>query len=137
MRPRGRMWMSSWQRRTMRRAPRLRMRLHIDAESWDYKVPFRVSRGAEAALDVIVVTLSDADGHIGRGEAAGVDYDGETMALLRAQIEAVRPGIEGGIDFDRLGRLLPPGGARNAVDCALWDLTAKQRRQPVWTLTGF
>jgi L-Ala-D/L-Glu epimerase len=113
-----------------------RLRLHIDAESWDYKVPFRVSRGAEAALDVIVVTLADNDGHVGRGEAAGVDYDGETVALLRAQIEAVRASIEAGIDFADLAALLPPGGARNAVDCALWDLTAKQRRRSIWTLTG-
>jgi L-alanine-DL-glutamate epimerase-like enolase superfamily enzyme len=118
--------------------------MRIDTESWVYKVPFRVSRGAEAALDVVVVTLIDADGHIGRGEAAGVDYDGETVALLCAQIEAVRPAIESGIeraargraaiDFAALAELLPAGGARNAVDCALWDLTAKQRRTTVWEL---
>ncbi|MGC2031448.1 MAG: hypothetical protein WA642_15615, partial [Steroidobacteraceae bacterium] len=70
------------------------MQLNIDCESWPYKTPFRVSRGAEAALDVIVVTLTDADGHVGRGEAAGVDYDGETVPLLAAQIEAIRPAIE-------------------------------------------
>jgi L-alanine-DL-glutamate epimerase-like enolase superfamily enzyme len=121
------------------------MRMHIDAESWAYKVPFRVSRGAESALDVVVVTLTDADGRVGRGEAAGVDYDGETIALLRAQIEAVRPAIEQGIgagdgraalDFTSLATLLPAGGARNAVDCALWDLTAKQRRTTAWQLAG-
>ena len=113
------------------------MRLHIDAESWDYKVPFRVSRGAEAALEVLVVTLTDEGGCVGRGEAAGVDYDGETVARLRAQLEAVRPRIEAGIDFAGLAALLPAGGARNAVDCALWDLTAKQRRSTVWQLAGF
>jgi L-Ala-D/L-Glu epimerase len=121
------------------------MRMHIDAESWAYKVPFRVSRGAESALDVVVVTLTDADGRVGRGEAAGVDYDGETIALLRAQIEAVRPEIEQGIgagggraalNFTSLATLLPAGGARNAVDCALWDLTAKQRRTSAWQLAG-
>jgi L-Ala-D/L-Glu epimerase len=124
------------------------MPMRIDTESWVYKVPFRVSRGAEAALEVVVVTLTDADGHVGRGEAAGVDYDGETVPLLCAQIEAVRPAIERGIGapagpvaFDRanpgfaaLATLLPPGGARNAVDCALWDLTAKQRRTTAWEL---
>jgi L-alanine-DL-glutamate epimerase-like enolase superfamily enzyme len=140
--------------------------LRIDTESWDYKVPFRVSRGAEAALEVVVVTLTDAHGHIGRGEAAGVDYDGETIPLLCAQIEAVRPAIERGLvgatarrvavdgaaagqgaaarsglqrvalDFAALATLLPSGGARNAVDCALWDLTAKQRRTSVWELAG-
>jgi L-alanine-DL-glutamate epimerase-like enolase superfamily enzyme len=118
------------------------MQMRIDTESWDYKVPFRVSRGAEASLDVVVVTLTGADGHVGRGEAAGVDYDGENVALLRAQIEAVRPAIEraaaapGGaaLDFGGLKELLPPGGARNAVDCAFWDLRAKQRRTTVWEL---
>jgi L-alanine-DL-glutamate epimerase-like enolase superfamily enzyme len=118
------------------------MQMRIDTESWDYKVPFRVSRGAEASLDVVVVTLTGADGHVGRGEAAGVDYDGENVALLCAQIEAVRPAIEraaaaaGGaaLDFAGLAELLPPGGARNAVDCAFWDLRAKQRRTTVWEL---
>jgi L-Ala-D/L-Glu epimerase len=112
------------------------MQLNIDCETWPYKTPFRVSRGAEAALDVIVVTLTDTDGHIGRGEAAGVDYDGETMASMRAQIEAVRSRLERGIDFEGLAALLPPGGARNAVDCALWDLIAKQGRTSVWELAG-
>jgi L-alanine-DL-glutamate epimerase-like enolase superfamily enzyme len=113
------------------------MHLRVDAESWPYKVPFRVSRGAEAALDVIVVTLTDADGHVGRGEAAGVDYDGETVALLCAQLEGVRPEIERTrLDFAAVARLLPAGGARNALDCALWDLTAKQRRRSVWDLAG-
>src|SRR5260221_7719467 len=119
------------------------MRLQVDTESWAYKVPFRVSRGAESALEVVVVTLTDSDGHIGRGEAAGVDYDGETVPLLCAQIEAVRPAIEHGIDagggraaldFTSLATLLPPGGARNAVDCALWDLTVKRRRTTAWQL---
>jgi L-alanine-DL-glutamate epimerase-like enolase superfamily enzyme len=120
------------------------LRMQVDTESWAYKVPFRVSRGAEAALDVVVVTLTDSDGHVGRGEAAGVDYDGETVPLLCAQIEAVRPAIEHGValedgaaaGFAALATLLPPGGARNAVDCALWDLSAKQRRTTVWQMAG-
>jgi L-alanine-DL-glutamate epimerase-like enolase superfamily enzyme len=123
------------------------LHMQVDTESWAYKVPFRVSRGAEAALDVVVVTLTDSDGHVGRGEAAGVDYDGETVPLLCAQIEAVRPAVERGLgpdeadsDFDfgfaALAMLLPPGGARNAVDSALWDLTAKQRRTTVWQMAG-
>lgn len=114
------------------------MQMQVDTESWAYKVPFRVSRGAESALDVVVVTLTDSHGHVGRGEAAGVDYDGETVALLCEQLEAIRPAIERGdtSDFASLATLLPPGGARNAVDCALWDLTAKQRRTTAWQLAG-
>jgi L-alanine-DL-glutamate epimerase-like enolase superfamily enzyme len=110
------------------------MKLSVVTESWEYKVPFRVSRGAESSLDVIVVTLTDEAGHVGRGEAAGVDYDGESVPLLCAQIEAARPAIERELTFAALATLLPPGGARNALDCALWDLTAKQYRTTVWEL---
>jgi L-alanine-DL-glutamate epimerase-like enolase superfamily enzyme len=110
--------------------------LRVDSEAWIYQVPFRVSRGAETSLDVVVVTLTDSDGHVGRGEAAGVDYDGETVPLLCSQIESVRLAIEAGIDRAALAALLPAGGARNAVDCALWDLSAKQRRTTAWALAG-
>src|SRR6266403_5349769 len=87
------------------------LQMRVDAESWAYKVPFRVSRGAESALDVVVVTLTDSDGHAGRGEAAGVDYDGETVPLLCAQIEAVRPAIERGVASLVPGGLAPDGAA--------------------------
>ena len=114
------------------------MRLKVERESWPYKTPFRVSRGAEAALDVVVVTLTDADGYVGRGEAAGVDYDGETVPLLVSQIEAIRADLERGTGgppgFAQLAALLPAGGARNALDCALWDLSAKRRQTTVWEL---
>ena len=99
-------------------------------------MPFRVSRGAESALGVVLVTLTDAKGTIGRGEAAGVDYDGETVATMVAQIEAIRPAIEGGLDCAGLEAKLPAGGARNAVDCALWDLKAKSRQVRAWELAG-
>ena len=117
------------------------MPMRVDAETWAYKVPFRVSRGAEAALEVIVVTLTDFEGHVGRGEAAGVDYDGETVPLMCAQLETVRPSIERALGRRAATReelepvtQLPAGGARNALDCALWDLKAKQRRTTVWEL---
>jgi L-Ala-D/L-Glu epimerase len=114
------------------------MPMQIATESWAYKVPFRVSRGAEAALDVVVVTLTDADGHVGRGEAAGVDYDGETVPLLCAQIEAVRPEIERSLERGApaasVASLLPAGGARNAVDCAWWDLMAKKYGTTAWAM---
>jgi len=110
--------------------------LHIATESWPYKRPFRVSRGAEAALDVVVVTLTDERGFTGRGEAAGVDYDGETVALLVSQLEAQRGPIERGLDRTALAAQLPAGGARNALDCALWDLESKRRGLRAWQLAG-
>ena len=99
-------------------------------------MPFRVSRGAEAALDVIVVTLTDSlalhrprrSGRCGLSRRDRRGHEGADRSRP--------PSLERGIDFDGLAALLPPGGARNAVDCALWDLTAKQHRTTVWKLAG-
>ena len=113
------------------------MKIGVEAERWPYRTPFRISRGVEEALDVLVVTLRDEAGHLGRGEAAGVDYAGETIDTMRQQLAAVTPALESGVTRSQLQRLLPPGGARNAVDCALWDLEAKTTGISVWSRLGF
>lgn len=112
------------------------MKLKLERETWPYKVPFGIARGAEVALNIIVVTLTGSDGIVGRGEAAGVDYDGETVALMSQQMEAFRADVEVGIDFNSLATRLPPGGARNALDCALWDMTARRREVSVWEMAN-
>ena len=112
------------------------MKMDICTERWAYKVPFRIARGVEVALDVVVVTLEDIDGHIGRGEAAGVDYHGETVASMCEQLDGVRTHVEKGMARSRLQEHLPPGGARNALDCALWDLQTKALGISIWTLLG-
>jgi L-Ala-D/L-Glu epimerase len=112
------------------------MKLEVAAERWPYRTPFRISRGVEEALDVLLVTLHDERGHHGRGEAAGVDYAGETLATMRAQLAAVAPALAAGMTRSQLQRLLPPGGARNALDCALWDLEAKATGVSVWSRLG-
>ena len=71
---------------------------------------------------------------LGRGEASGVYYFKDDAAHIVAVIEAHRRVIEEGIDRDSLQHLLPPGGARNALDCALWELDAARTEQPVWKL---
>ena len=71
------------------------------------------------------MTLDDG-AHRGRGEASGVYYLGDTAQTMVAAIEAARGAIEAGIDRAALQKLLPPGGARNAVDCALWELEAQR-----------
>jgi L-Ala-D/L-Glu epimerase len=109
------------------------MKLEVSLERWPYRTPFRISRGVEAALDVLLVTLHDERGHAGRGEAAGVDYAGETMQSMQAQLETLTPALESGLSRAELQPLLPAGGARNALDCALWDLEAKATGVPVWT----
>ncbi len=112
----------------------------IEVERWELLEPFEIARGTINALPVIVATLTDGAGHVGRAEAAGVNYDGETPSSIAAQIDAVMPTVRGEmkselVDADVLAKLqslLPSGGARNALDCALWDLRAKQSGIPAW-----
>jgi len=112
------------------------MKIEVETESWPYRTPFRISRGVEEALDVLVVTLRDEQGHRGRGEAAGVDYAGETIGTMRKQVAAAEPALRAGVTRAHLQELLPAGGARNALDCALWDLEAKASGVSVWSRLG-
>ena len=111
------------------------MQLEIRTETWDYVTPFRITDYVFTAAELLVVSLSDGEA-LGRGEAGGVYYHGETPASMAAQIEAARDRIEAGVDRQSLRALLPAGGARNAVDAALWDLEAKRRHEPVWRIAG-
>ena len=111
------------------------MKLSINTRVWPLREPFVISRSSQTTCEVIVVHLA-ADGHIGRGEAVGVDYHGETIASMREQVESVRSMIERGIDRRKLLEILPAGGARNALDAALWDLEAKRSDTSVWELAG-
>jgi len=109
--------------------------LKIAVEHWALREPFRISGYAFTHADLVVVTLEEA-GARGQGEAAGVYYKGETPEEMERQIETVRGAIEAGADRNALRELLPPGGARNAVDCALWDLEAKLSGVPAWQTAG-
>ncbi|GGA00996.1 dipeptide epimerase [Dyella caseinilytica] len=84
---------------------------------------------------MLVVTLQDGE-LTGRGEGLGVYYRHDTPNSMLHQIEALREHIERGTTREQLLELLPSGGARNALDCALWDLEAKRHGQPVWQLAG-
>ena len=109
--------------------------LSIQTRVWPLREKFVIARGSQTACEVIVAQLA-VDGHVGRGEAVGVDYHGETIDSMRAQIESVRAAVERGVDRGQLLDLLPPGGARNALDAALWDLEAKRTGTSVWELAG-
>ena len=105
-------------------------------ERWALRVPFTISGSTMTDLDVVLVTV-EQDGFTGRGEAAGVDYRaGESIPELLAQIEVLRASIEGGMQRDGLQSAIAPGGARNAIDCALWELDARKSEQAVWQLAG-
>src|SRR5688572_26791322 len=113
----------------------MKYQLSIQTRVWPLREPFVIARGSQTTCEVIVVHLA-AGGHVGRGEAVGVDYHGETIDSMHAQIESVRGAIERGVDRGQLLDLLPPGGARNALDAALWDLEAKRTGTSVWELAG-
>lgn len=105
-------------------------------ESWPLREPFEITREVMTEVEVLVVRLRDEQGNTGWGEAAGVSYDGETPQSLAAQIDVVRPLLHAGLTGEQLMQWLPAGGARNALDCALWDLRAKQAGKPYWQLVG-
>jgi len=111
------------------------MQLTVRVEKWPYVVPFRITDYVFTGAEVVVVALDDGD-LSGRGEGDGVYYHDETPESIAREIESVRDRIEAGIDRETLQTLLPPGGARNALDCALWDLEAKRTGKPVWQLAG-
>jgi L-alanine-DL-glutamate epimerase-like enolase superfamily enzyme len=106
----------------------------VHIERWPAIRPFRITDTTWTSFDSVVVELS-ANGCVGRGEALGVYYRHETADSLASQIEAMEVEIRAGIDRIALQDLMPPGGARNAIDCALWDLGAKLAGRTIWDLT--
>jgi L-alanine-DL-glutamate epimerase-like enolase superfamily enzyme len=111
------------------------LKLHIDIEKWPLREPFRITGYTFETIEVLVVGLEKGR-FVGRGEAHGVYYRKETAASMARQIEALRPAIESGISRDSVQSLLPPCGARNALDCALWDLEARLEGRPAWSAAG-
>lgn len=105
-------------------------------EKWAMKEPFEIAREVITDQPVLLLRLSDGAGHVGFAEAAGVDYDGETPQSMARQIAGVAEKLHDGLTGLELLQLLPGGGARNALDCALWDLRAKQTGMPVWQRAG-
>ncbi|MFM7404966.1 MAG: dipeptide epimerase [Erythrobacter sp.] len=100
--------------------------LCIEERRWPMREPFVIARQTITHQAGLVVSLETGDGLLARGEAYGVDYAGETPAIMRAQLEAVRSKIEAGLTRADALTLLPTGGARCALDAALWDLEAKR-----------
>jgi L-Ala-D/L-Glu epimerase len=97
--------------------------------------PFRIAGHLFETADVLLVTLDDGT-HRGRGEAAGVYYLADDLDHMHAELQSARDAIEAGPSREELRTILPPGGARNAVDAALWELEAARAGKPVWQLAG-
>lgn len=96
----------------------------VTTESFPLARTFAISRGSKTEARVLVCTIRDG-GHQGRGECVPYPRYGESLESVAAQIAEIEPVIAGGIGRVELMSAIPPGAARNAVDCALWDLEAK------------
>ena len=111
------------------------MELSVRIERWPLAGVFAISRGSKTEAVVVVAELSDGT-HRGRGESVPYARYGETPDGIVAAIEAVRPVLRRGLDRGALQRAMPAGAARNALDCAYWDVNAKQAGRRVHELAG-
>jgi L-alanine-DL-glutamate epimerase-like enolase superfamily enzyme len=102
-------------------------------EIWPLKAPFRISRGSRTEAQVVVVTVGNEE-HTGRGECVPIKRYRQTTPSVLAQVESIKDVSH--LDRDKLQGLLPPGAARNALDCALWDLESKISDKRVWELAN-
>ncbi|MEM7226494.1 MAG: N-acetyl-D-Glu racemase DgcA [Pseudomonadota bacterium] len=107
--------------------------LTVRAESWPTRGTWTISRGSVTAVDLVIVEL-EQDGLVGRGECRPYARYDESVESVTAQIEGLRDDLAQGLDRAALQARLPAGAARNALDCAFWDLEVKQSGKPVWQL---
>lgn len=104
-------------------------------EAWPLHSPFVIARGSRNEVNVVVVELEE-DGLKGVGEGTPYARYGESEASVLAQIASVLPALEQGMTREALQQAMPAGAARNAIDCALWDLAARRQQQTLWQQTA-
>jgi L-Ala-D/L-Glu epimerase len=109
--------------------------LRVNEQSWPFDKPFRIARGTRTEAHVIVVTVSDGQ-HTGHAEAVPSKRYGETVASARSRLEQISSKGTRAFDRQQIQQLLPAGAARNALDCALWDLEAKMSGKRAWELAN-
>ena len=109
------------------------MRVDAHEQSWPLDKPFRIARGSRTEARVVVVTVTSGQ-YTGRGEAVPIARYGQTVESVLAQIESMKR--EKSLDRQKMQRLLPAGAARNALDCASWDLEAKISGKRAWELAN-
>lgn len=109
--------------------------LTVRVERWPIRGAFTIARGSKTEAAVVVAEI-DGGGHQGRGECVPYHRYGESVDGVVAAIEGTRDAFAEGLDRAHLAALLPPGAARNALDCALWDLEAKRAGESAAVLAG-
>lgn len=110
------------------------MRIQVAVERWPLKKSFAITNHVFTACEVVVVSASEG-GLTGRGEACGAYYKKETPEQMARELLAIL-GSGRHLERTELAQLKCSAGARNALDCALWDLEAKRTKKPVWQLAG-
>ncbi len=112
------------------------MKLVVDTREYALKKPFRITGHVFEYSQVLEVSITDANGLTGRGETSGAYYLGESVESMAQQCKDIAASITASTTREDVQLLMPPCGARNAIDCAFWDLEAKRINQSVWQLTG-
>jgi L-Ala-D/L-Glu epimerase len=100
-------------------------RLSVSRRAWSLARPFAISRGSKTTAEVVIAEVSDGEFR-GRGECVPYPRYGETVDSVVAALEAMKGAVFSGLDRRELQHAMPPGAARNALDCAFWDLDAKR-----------
>ena len=111
-------------------------RLTVTRRSWPLARPFTTAYGVTTTVDVVVAEISDGDSR-GRAEGVPVARYGESIDSVVAAVNAMKGAVVAGLNRETLQAALPPGAARNALDCALWDIDAKRAYRGVSELAGF
>lgn len=109
--------------------------VEFKTETWPFETTLFITGYSMSNIQTLYVEIRDGE-FLGKGEASGVYYTGETADSMLAQAEPIRAELENGAGRTELLQLLPSGGARNAIDAALWDLEAKRTGKTIWELAG-
>ena len=110
-------------------------RLTVTRRAWPLARPLTTARGVETTVEVVVAEISDVESR-GRGEGVPLRRFGESIDSVVAALDAMKGAVFSGLDRDALQHALPPGAARNALDCAFWDIDAKRAYCSVAELAG-
>lgn len=111
-----------------------KLTMEAGIETWPVAGSFRIAHGSIQSIDVVTVSLKDQYGNIGIGECRPYARYDETPTSVIAQIRQMWGQCGGMLDIASLQALLPAGAARNAADCALWNLKAARTNRPIWEL---
>ncbi len=110
-------------------------RLTVTRRGWALARPITTAHGVETTADVVIAEISDGDSR-GRGECVPITRYGESIDSVVAALDAMKGAVFSGLERETLQRALPPGAARNALDCAFWDIDAKRAYRTVAELAG-